>query len=69
MAAKDPRQLAIQQLSKSNAVLHTLAKDPFLSYEDEAYVATHAQAYATRAVAYALLDLADAVRATSGESS
>lgn len=62
MTDSSPRLRAEQAIHKANAVLGRLAKEAFLTYEDEAHIATRAQAHATKAVACALLDIADAIR-------
>ena len=62
MADPTPRQRAQHAIRKADAVLGRIAKEAFLTYEDEAYIATQAQFHATKAVACALLDVADAIR-------
>ncbi len=58
------RDMAIHDLSKAAKELDQILKTPFVTYEEEAHIASHAQVYVIRAVVYALLDVADAIRQT-----
>lgn len=54
--------MAHTDLFEGERVMKQIEKDSFLSYADEAAIATRAQYFATRAVAYALLEVAEAIR-------
>lgn len=56
------RQIAERNLTQAAKTLTEIDRQSFLSYSDEANIATHAQVFATTAVAHALLDIADAIR-------
>lgn len=62
MPSQTNRELLTTALRNADSLMKCIKREPFLTYQDEAHIATQAQAHATAAVAFALMELTDAIR-------